>query len=88
MLCIMRRTQLYLDQDIWTVLRMRSRQTGVSISELVRQAIREQYMSQKIRRQQAMQALVGIWKDRTDLPPTDRYLRQLRKGNRIKRLAS
>ena len=35
-----------------------------------------------------MQALVGIWKDHEDLPPTDAYLRQLRKGKRLGRISS
>jgi hypothetical protein len=33
-----------------------------------------------------MQALVGIWKDRTDLPSTETYVRRLRKGHRLNQL--
>jgi hypothetical protein len=39
-----KRTQLYLENDLWAVLRIRSRQSGVSVSELVRQAIRDRYL--------------------------------------------
>ena len=39
----MKRTQLYLNEDIWKALHVRSRQLGTSISELVRQAVREKY---------------------------------------------
>ena len=35
----MKRTQLYVDEDIWKALHIRSRQSGTSISELVRQAV-------------------------------------------------
>jgi Ribbon-helix-helix protein, copG family len=84
----MRRTQLYLNEDIWKALHIRSRQQGSSISELVRQAVREKYGSSPAARGQAMQALVGIWKDRRDLPDSETYVRRLRKGKRLARIAS
>ncbi|MGB7752072.1 MAG: CopG family transcriptional regulator [Candidatus Acidiferrales bacterium] len=83
----MRRTQLYLDNDIWKALHVRSRQQRTSISELVRQAVRDRYGSSPANRRQAMAALVGIWKDRNDLPDSTAYVRRLRKGKRIKRIA-
>ncbi|MCZ6750295.1 MAG: ribbon-helix-helix domain-containing protein [Acidobacteria bacterium] len=81
----MKRTQLYLDEDIWKALHIRSRQSGTSISELVRQAVRDKYGSSPANRRKAMQAWVGIWKDRKDLPSTEAYVRQLRKGGRRRR---
>ena len=81
----MKRTQLYLDEDIWKVLHIRSRQSGTSISELVRQAVRDKYGISPAKRREAMQAWVGIWKDRKDLPSTEAYIRQLRKGGRRRR---
>jgi len=86
-LYIVKRTQLYIEDDLWAVFRIRSRQSGVSISELMRQAIRDRYFSGAARRQEAMRAVVGIWKDRSDLPDTESYVRRLRKGSRIKRVA-
>ena len=83
----MKRTQLYLDEDIWKVLQIHSRQRRTSISNLVRQAIRDRYGSSPANRSKAMQALVGIWRDRNDLPDTRKYLRQLRKGKRLSRIA-
>jgi len=83
----MRRTQLYLDNDIWKALHVRSRQQRTSISELVRQAVRDRYGSSPANRRQAMAALVGMWKDRDDLPSTTTYIRRLRKGKRLKRIA-
>jgi len=82
----MKRTQLYLNEDIWKALHVRSRQQGTSISELVRQAVRDKYGSSPARRKQAMQALVGMWKDRKDLPDSTTYVRRLRKGTRIRRI--
>ena len=84
----MKRTQLYLNEDIWKALHIQSRQQGTSISELVRQAVRDKYGSSPTNRGRAMQALVGIWKERTDLPDSIIYVRQLRKGKRLKRIAS
>ncbi|MEX2264805.1 MAG: CopG family transcriptional regulator [Bryobacteraceae bacterium] len=83
----MKRTQLYLDEDIWKTLHIRSRQSGVTISELVRQAVREKYAEASSERRKAMQALVGIWKDRADLPDTETYVRGLRKGKRLERIS-
>lgn len=84
----MRRTQLYLNEDMWKALHIQSRQRGTSISELVRQAVRDKYGSSPARRRQAMQALVGIWRDRKDLPESGTYVRRLRRGKRLKRIAS
>jgi len=80
--------QVYLGEDIWKALHIRSDQLGTSISELVSQAVREKYGSSPAARTQAMQAVVGLWKDRSDLPDTDSYVRRLRKGKRLKRLSS
>ena len=82
----MRRTQLYIDDELWGTLRIHSQQVGISISGLVRQAVREKYATGLAGRQQAMRAFAGIWKDRTDLADPETYLRALRKGSRMKGL--
>ena len=84
----MKRTQLYLNEDIWKLLHIRARQRKTSISELVRQAVREKYGRSAADRREAMQALVGIWKNREDLPDSQQYVRRLRKGKRLRRIAS
>lgn len=84
----MKRTQLYLNEDIWQALTIRSRQRKTSISELVRQAIREKYGNSSADRRQAMQAIVGLWKDRKDLQDSEQYVRRLRKGKRLRRITS
>jgi hypothetical protein len=33
-----------------------------------------------------MLAIVGLWRDRTNMPDTETYIRSLRKGNRLKRI--
>ena len=77
-----------MNEDIWKALHIRARQRKTSISELVRQAVREKYGQSAVDRREAMQALVGIWKDREDLPDSEQYVRRLRKGKRLRRIAS
>jgi hypothetical protein len=81
-----RRTQLYLDDDLWNALHARARSEGTTISELVRRAARERYLGNLEQRQKAMLGIVGIWKDRTDLPDSTEYVRQLRRDTRLDRL--
>ena len=82
----MHRTQLYLDDDLWKALRTRARKQRTTISELVRQAARERYLGNLEKRSKAMEAIVGIWKDRTDLPDSTEYVRSLRRDTRMERL--
>lgn len=82
----MRRTQLYLDDDLWEALHARAKQSGTTISELVRSAVRERYLGSLEARQQAMQAMVGLWKDRSEIVDSTHYVRSLRRGTRLTRL--
>jgi hypothetical protein len=82
----MKRTQLYLEDDIWKALHIRAKQSRSTISELVRQAVREKYLNNASNRKEALLSVVGIWKDRIDLPDTETYIRRLRKGERLKRI--
>jgi hypothetical protein len=86
MLYIMKRTQLYLDEDLWEALHTRASFEKTTISELVRTAARERYIVDPEKRREALMGIVGIWKDRTDLPDTETYVRNMRKGTRLKRL--
>jgi len=38
------------------------------------------------KRKEALLSVVGVWKDRTDLPETQSYFPKLRKGTRLARL--
>jgi hypothetical protein len=83
----MRRTQLYLDDDLWNALHARARSQGTTISDLVRRAARERYLGNLDERREAMLAFVGIRKDRKDLPnSTEEYVRSLRSDTRLERL--
>ncbi|MBM3746225.1 MAG: ribbon-helix-helix protein, CopG family [Acidobacteria bacterium] len=82
----MRRTQLYLEDETWKMLQVLARQAGCSVSALVRQAIRARYLQGAAHRKAAMQAVVGLWSGRADLPATQAYVRRLRKDTRLARL--
>ena len=82
----MKRTQLYLDDDLWQALHNRARSEGTTISELVRQAARQRYFPDLDQRREAMQALVGTRKDRPEFRNPVAYVRPLRRGTRTERL--
>jgi plasmid stability protein len=82
----MRRTQLYLDDDLWSALHTRARKEGTSISDLVREAARERYLGSLEKRREAMLAIVGIRKDVPDSLDSTEYVRRLRQGKRLGRL--
>jgi hypothetical protein len=82
-----RRTQLYLDNDLWKALHTSAKQSGVTVSELVRVTLRKRYCDTGVNRKAAFENVIGLWKDRSDLGETGDYLRELRRGTRLKRLA-
>ena len=82
----MRRTQLYLDDDLWEALHARAERSGTTISELVREAVRERYLGSLEVRKKAMQAVVGLWKDRREIGDSTTFVRNLRRGTRLDRL--
>jgi hypothetical protein len=81
----MRRTQLYLDDDLWSTLHAKARLEGATVSELVRVAVRERYLGNLEERRQAMLGIIGLWKDRDDLEDTETMVRRIRGGTRLKR---
>jgi len=83
----LKRTQLYLDEEMARTLETLSRQKGMTISELVRAGLRERYMRGKeIDKVSLARNLAGIWRDRKDLKDIDAAVRKLRRGSRLKRL--
>jgi metal-responsive CopG/Arc/MetJ family transcriptional regulator len=83
----MRRTQLYFDDHLWNVLRVRARDQKTSISELVREAVRNRYLAKRDERRKAMQEFVGSSSDRSQPVEAMEYVRSLRRGNRLGRLS-
>jgi hypothetical protein len=86
MLYIMKRTQLYLDDDLWAALHAKAILDRTTVSELVRRAARDKYMGNLEERRAAMMGIVGLWKDRTDIEDSESYIRNLRDDDRLERM--
>jgi len=82
----MRRTQLYLEDDLWSFLHARAQREQTTISELVRRAARAQYLGGMDERQAAMEAFVGSRACRQDKQDATAYVREMRRGHRLERL--
>ena len=82
----MRRTQLYLDDHLWNALHSRARSQKTTISELVRQAVRDRYLGRQDERKKAMEEFVGIRKEDSKALDAVEYVRGLRRGSRLDRL--
>lgn len=83
---IVRRTQLYLDDQLWDILHARARNENTTVSELVRQAVRDRYVGNRDERLAAMQNFVGTRKTRAADPNSSEEVRQIRTGSRLDRL--
>jgi hypothetical protein len=79
----MRRTQLYLDDQLWEALHARARDQRTTMSELVREAVRERYLGNREQRAKAMQDFVGSRKRRAGQADAIEEVRSLRRGGRI-----
>jgi hypothetical protein len=77
-----RRTQLYLDEQLWESLHARAHAEKTTISELVREAVRERFMGNREKRIAAMKAVIGIRRNRGRLS-TESQIRSLRRGKRL-----
>ena len=82
----MKRTQIYLTNEQWRDLSVLSADEHVPVSELIRRAIDRVYKHNgRDDFDQALEAVTGMWKDRTDIGSTDDYVRSLRKDTRMER---
>jgi hypothetical protein len=79
----MRRTQLYLEDDLWNALHTLARDERTTLSELVRRAARERYLGDFDVRRKAMRAFVGA---RPKSAGAEESVRELRRGSRMDRL--
>ena len=77
---------MYLDDQLWGALHALAQRENKTISELVRQAVRERYIGSAEQRLSAMQSFVGIRKSRAGDTNAIEEVRRLRKGSRIDRL--
>lgn len=79
----MKRTQIYLDEELIDILRIESKLRKKKISMLIRETLREKYLT-KDKKVVYLENAAGIWSDRDF--DTDKYVRNLRKSRRMKDL--
>ena len=72
----MKRTQIYLDQEIFNSLMVESKQYKKTISELIRDRIKDSQKNKVDNIQNAMENIKGLWQDK-DID-VDKYIRDLR----------
>ncbi len=87
-LYIMKRTQIYLNEDQGRYLQRRSKAMGRTVSDLIRSAIDETYLKRrpvdKAERLRIIRSTAGAWKD---LPETGaEYVARIRGSGRLARL--
>ena len=77
---------MYMDDRMWDALHARARSQKTTVSELVREAVRERYFGNREERMKAMQALIGIRKEDAETVDAVEYVRSLRRGGRLDKL--
>lgn len=78
----MKRTQIYLDEDILQILKKESQLKRKNISSIIRDTLREKFMKKKD--MDAVKAAAGIWKNRNF--DVEKYIRNFRDDDRLKEL--
>jgi hypothetical protein len=51
-----------------------------------RKPAREKKIDEASERKEALLSAIGLWKDRTDIPDAETYVRHLRKDDRLERI--
>ena len=82
----MKRTQLYIEDDIFKALQRISDEQMLSISELVRSAINKVYFKERpVDAEAILKKAAGIWSDREDISSSEDYVRRMRRDTRRER---
>jgi hypothetical protein len=82
----MKRTQLYLDEEMSRMLAAESRRRRTTVSALVREAVLHRYgPAQSEERGSLIERLAGVWADRNDIGPGEAFVRRLRRSRRSER---
>jgi hypothetical protein len=77
------RAQVLLDEAVHAQLRAAARARGRSVSALVREAIHLYVLAPDAdERERSLQAIEGLWRDRTDIRSEAAYVRSLRRSTR------
>ena len=79
---LMRRTQIYLDDEIYEILKKESLILGKSTSQIIRENLKKNLVNKSNKISNAIDDSNGTWKDKPDFK-INYFIRKLRKGNRI-----
>ena len=79
---LMRRTQIYLDDEIYEILKKESLILGKSTSQIIRENLKKNLVNKSDKISNAIDDSKGAWKDKSDFK-INYFIRKLRKGNRI-----
>jgi hypothetical protein len=83
----MRRTQLYLEDDLWEALHTHAENHKTTVSDLVRRTLREHYCIDFEKRRTAMLDFIGIRSDAADNQlDAVQEVQELRRSSRLERL--
>ena len=83
-----KRTQLYMEDEIIDKLKELGERRGTTVSALVRDAVRQTYFQFQLpgNWREVLRAAEGAWKDQPGRPGPDQFIRELRKDSRLERL--
>jgi len=77
----MKRTQIYIDDDIFSFLEKESKTIHRSISEIIRESIKEKYQYKSNVLLKRLSTIYGIWKNKN--LDTNKYIRNIRKDRTL-----
>jgi predicted CopG family antitoxin len=78
---LMKRTQIYIDEETYGNLKRESRLRGVSVSELIRESLQQKMSGRVERIIRATEGVSGIWKDRRF--DVEEFVRSARRDRKI-----
>ncbi len=77
----MRRTQIYIDEKFYRLLKKESKTTGKTMSELIRESIKDRINRRVEGILERTETVYGIWKDRKF--NVEEYIRELRRDRNL-----
>lgn len=77
----MKRTQIYIDEKTYSNLEKEGRIKGVSVSEIIRESVKNKLSIRAERILKATEKVCGLWRNRK--LDTDAYIRNLRKDRKL-----
>ncbi len=77
----MRRTQIYLDEEIFSILEQESKTKHITVSEVIRRSLKQSLVRREQKIRKNLERVFGLWSDRSI--DTEQYVRDLRKDREV-----